>query len=257
MVENMTMKPFNANSGLRAYPVWDRTVRWFHWINVVCVLGLLAVGTFIYFGDAFGVNGEGKVLLKTIHVSIGYVFGVNLIWRLVWAFIGGPFARWGRLLPFGRGWGRGYRAYVSGFRRGDPPAYAGHNPAARVSVSLLLALMISQASTGLVLAGTDLYFPPFGASIAGWVAEAGQDASALLPGSKEGVDPAAWDEMRAFRSPFITVHMWGYYLLLGLVPLHVLGVIITDIRERSGLISAMFTGRKVFRGRPVDLDDDA
>jgi hypothetical protein len=37
----------------------------------------------------------------------------------------------------------------------------------------------------------------------------------------------------------------------------VLGVIFTDIRERSGLVSAMFTGRKVFHRRPVDLNDDA
>lgn len=242
---------------LRSYPAWDRTVRWFHWINVVCVLGLLAVGSFIYFGDAFGVSGEGKVLLKTIHVSIGYVFALNLVWRLVWAFIGGPFARWNKLLPFGRGWGRAYREYISGFRQGDPPAYAGHNPAARLSVSLLLALMISQAITGLVLAGTDLYFPPFGGSIAEWVAAAGQDPAALQAGSKAGVDAAAWDEMRAFRKPFITVHKWGYYLFLVLIPLHVIGVIVTDIRERSGLISAMFNGRKVFRRRPLDMDGDA
>jgi cytochrome b len=253
----MTANPFDANSGLQAYPVWDRTVRWFHWINVVCVLGLLTVGTFIYYGDHFGVSDEGKILLKTIHVSVGYVFLTNLVWRLVWAFIGGPFARWGRLLPFRRGYGRAYREYVSGFRQGDPPPYAGHNPAARLSVTLLLALMISQASTGLVLAGTDLYFPPFGKSIAEWVAADGQDASGLLAGSKEGVDAQAWDEMRAFRSPIITVHKWGYYLLLLLIPLHVLGVIFTDIRERSGLVSAMFTGRKVFHRRPVDLNDDA
>lgn len=242
---------------LKHYPVWDRTVRWFHWVNVVCVLALLAVGTFIYFGDAFGLSGEGKILLKTIHVSIGYVFLLNLLWRLVWAFIGGRYARWSKLLPFGRGWGRSYRAYVAGFRRGDPPAYAGHNPAARLSVSLLLALMISQAATGLVLAGTDLYFPPFGASIAEWVAAAGQDPATLQAGSKAGVDAAAWDEMRAFRKPYITVHKWGYYILLALIPLHVIGVIITDIRERSGLISAMFHGQKVFRTRPVDLDNDA
>lgn len=242
---------------LREYPVWDRTVRWFHWINAVCVFGLLAIGTFIYFGDHFEFSGEGKILLKTIHVSIGYVFAVNLLWRLVWAFIGGRFARWGRLLPFGRGWGRAYGQYVAGFRRGEPPAYAGHNPAARLSVSLLLALMISQAVTGLVLAGTDLYFPPFGGSIAEWVAESGQDPAALQAGSKAGVDAAAWDEMRAFRKPYITVHKWSYYLLLALIPLHVLGVIVTDVRERSGLISAMFTGRKVFRGRPLDIDADA
>jgi len=250
------MQTTDGNNEFRAYPVWDRTVRWFHWINVVCVWALLAVGTFIYFDDAFGFSGEGKVLLKTVHVSIGYVFVLNLGWRLVWAFIGGRFSRWGRLLPFRRGWGRQYKEYVGGFRRGEPPPYAGHNPAARLSVSLLLAVMISQGATGLVLAGTDLFFPPFGGSIAEWVAVEGQDPVALVAGSKAGVDATAWDEMRAFRKPYIQVHKWGYYLLLALIPLHVIGVIVTETRERSGLISAMFSGRKMFRRRPVDLDPD-
>ena len=32
---------------LRTYAVWDASVRWFHWINVLCVLGLIAVGVAI------------------------------------------------------------------------------------------------------------------------------------------------------------------------------------------------------------------
>ncbi|NND45419.1 MAG: cytochrome b/b6 domain-containing protein [Xanthomonadales bacterium] len=244
-----------ARAAKHEFPVWDRTVRWFHWINALCVLALLVVGTFIYFGSAFGVSGEGKILLKTIHVSIGYVFLANLLWRLAWAFFGGPFARWGRLLPFRRGYLKALGGYLRGFSRGDPPSYAGHNPAARLSVTFLLVLMVNQAATGLVLAGTDIYFPPFGGSIAAWVAAEGQDPAALQAGSKAGVDPAAWEEMRAFRKPYITLHKWGYYVLLALIPLHVLGVIFTDTRERSGLVSAMFTGRKFFRDRPVDLDD--
>jgi Ni/Fe-hydrogenase 1 B-type cytochrome subunit len=29
---------------LKAYSVWDASVRWFHWINLLCMLGLIAVG---------------------------------------------------------------------------------------------------------------------------------------------------------------------------------------------------------------------
>jgi Ni/Fe-hydrogenase 1 B-type cytochrome subunit len=84
-----------------------------------------------------------------------------------------------------------------------------------------------------------------------------QDPGALQAGSKAGVDSAAWDEMRGVRKPFINVHKWGYFVLLLLVPLHVMGVILAENRERSGLVSAMFTGRKVFRERPVDAGPDA
>jgi len=70
---------------LQEYKVWDTTTRVFHWLNALCVLGLLAIGTIILNADALGVHNDGKVILKTTHVWIGYVFVLNLLWRLVWA----------------------------------------------------------------------------------------------------------------------------------------------------------------------------
>ena len=98
---------------LEAYVVWDAGVRWFHWINAVCMLGLIAVGVAILNDKALGVTVDGKILLKTVHVWIGYVFMTNLLWRLVWAFIGGPYARWRAILPGGRGYLDEVRAYIA------------------------------------------------------------------------------------------------------------------------------------------------
>ena len=43
----------------------------------------------VIFNDKlFGISTEGKILLKTIHVLVGYVFATNLLVRLVFAFIG-------------------------------------------------------------------------------------------------------------------------------------------------------------------------
>jgi len=53
---------------LKSYSAWDAEVRWFHWIN-----------------------------------GIGCAFAVNLLWRLIRGFIGGPHVRWRSLLPGGRG----------------------------------------------------------------------------------------------------------------------------------------------------------
>ena len=58
-------------ANLRIYPVWDAGVRWFHWINVLCVLGLMAIGVAILNDKALGVSNDGKILLKTVHVWIG------------------------------------------------------------------------------------------------------------------------------------------------------------------------------------------
>ena len=157
-------------SELKSYRVWDAGVRWFHWINVVCVLGLVAVGVVILNAKALGIGSDGKILLKTAHVWIGYVFAINLLWRLVWAFIGGAHARWRAILPGGAGYGKELGGYVRDFQAGRPRQYLGHNPLGRIAVTLLLLLMLSQAVTGLVLAGTDLFYPPIGAWIAGWIA---------------------------------------------------------------------------------------
>jgi cytochrome b len=243
---------------LTEYFAWDKTTRWFHWINVICVLALMAIGTVILNGSTIGLSGEGKVLLKTVHVLTGYVFLTNLVWRLIWAFIGTANARWNSLLPFRTSFTSRLKAYIAGSRAGTTPEYIGHNPLGRLMVTFLLALLIVQGTTGIILAGTDIYFPPFGGTIAEWVTGGDPEKLAnLAPGSKDFVDLEKYNEMRAFRKPVITTHLYVFYTLLVAIFIHILAVVVTDIRERSGIISAMFTGRKVLSKPPVDQDETA
>jgi len=237
---------------LQSYPVWDRTTRWFHWINFVCVVALAAIGTAILYDEELGVTDSGKILLKTTHVWFGYVFAVNLGWRIVWAFMGNRHANWSAILPFHKGYAAAVRAYMRELLRGNVRPYLGHNPAARLMILMLLVLLVLQAVTGLVLAGTDIYYPPLGHWIAAWIAAPGIDPSTIAPYDKAGVDPTSWGAMRSFRSPFVTVHYWNFYALLLVVVIHIIGVVVTELREGGGIVSAMFTGRKVFARRPVD-----
>jgi cytochrome b len=237
---------------LKSYRVWDASIRWFHWINVLCILGLVAVGVAILNDKALGVSTEGKILLKTVHVLIGYVFALNLLWRLLWAFIGGPHARWRAILPGGQGYMKELRAYIADIKAGRSRQYLGHNPLGRIAVTVLLFLLLAQAITGLVLAGTDLFYPPIGSWIAGWVAAPGVDPASLAPYVKETYDAVAYEAMRAFRKPFITVHEFNFYVLLGMILVHILAVVITELREGGNLISAMFTGKKVLNHPPAD-----
>jgi len=237
---------------LQTYRVWDPVVRWFHWINVLAVIGLMAVGTAILYADEIGASTEGKILLKTVHVWIGYVFVVNLLWRIVWAFIGPPSARFSGMLPGGEGFGKQVGRYLAGLIRGRPEPYAGHNPLARIAVTVLVVLLVVQAATGLVLAGTDVYMFPFGGWIAEWVAAPGVSPAEIRPYDKSLVDEAAYESMRAFRSPIVTTHYYVFYALLAMVVLHIVGVVVTEMREGGGIVSAMFTGKKVFESRPVD-----
>jgi Ni/Fe-hydrogenase 1 B-type cytochrome subunit len=237
---------------LRSYPVWDAPTRWFHWINALCIVVLTALGLAILYSKALGIGNDGKVLLKSLHVWTGYLFAANLLWRIVWAFFGNRYARWRAFLPGGAGYWASVRSYVAAFLAGHPEQYAGHNPLARLGVASLLLLIVIQAITGLVLAGTDIFYPPFCHWIAQWVAAPGVDPATLVPYAPELVDAAAWERMRAFRKPFALVHLYGFYLLLAMVVAHVAAVVVTEVREGGSIVSAMFTGRKVLSGKPVD-----
>lgn len=243
---------------LRSYRVWDRTTRLFHWINVLCVTGLVAAGLVILNAKALEVGTQGKVLLKTVHVYIGYVFCLNLLWRMVWGFAGNRYARWRAIVPIGGEYWRSLGEYLRGLRHGHVQTYLGHNPLARVMVAVLLMMMLIQAGTGLTLAGTDLYKGPFGNYFATWVAATGEGhpgPAGLQPGAMEHVDEVAYKAMRKFREPIEKTHLYSFYVLLTAIVLHIATVVVTEIRERNGLVSAMVTGNKVASGAPVDCDN--
>lgn len=239
-------------SELKSYAVWDVPTRWFHWINAVCVVGLAVGGYLILQAGGLGVPNAGKATLKTVHTWIGYVFALNLLGRIIWAFVGNRHARWRSILPGGRGYLSALRAYVTAFVAGPPAQYLGHNPLGRLSIAVMLLLCVVLAVSGLVLAGTDLFYPPFGHWMARWVAAPGVEPGTLVPYAPEMVDKAAFDSMRAFRKPFVVSHLHGFYALLAMAVLHVAGVVLTEVRLRGNIISATFTGRKVLSGRPVD-----
>ena len=156
------LAPTLSSDLYQAYDVWDAPTRWFHWINALAVLGLIIVGAILLNDDTLGISTPGKILLKQIHVVLGYVMGLDLIWRFVWAFFGNRYARWTAMLPIGTGfWGK-LRGYGNAFLSGEPQEYVGHNPAARIAIAALLLLLILQTATGVVFAGTDLFWPPLG-----------------------------------------------------------------------------------------------
>ena len=52
----------------------------------------------------------------------------------------------------------------------------------------------------------------------------------------------------------MTTHKYSYYALLIAILLHVLGVIVAEVRERNGLVSSMISGEKVMSATPVDTE---
>ncbi|HFD80579.1 MAG TPA: cytochrome b/b6 domain-containing protein [Gammaproteobacteria bacterium] len=237
------------------YRVWDLPVRLFHWINFLAVISLFFLGFVMLYKKELGISSlEAKIALKEVHVIIGYVFAANLLFRFVWAFAGNRFARWSAFLPH-RGLAAEGRRYLQSLRRGEPEAWLGHNPLGRMAVAFLYLLLTIVAVTGLVRAGTDIYYPPFGALVQDYIAAEGVEPASLKPYDETGVDAGRLERMKAFKGPFGDIHLYTAWVLLAMLVVHIGAVILSDSREGGAIISAMFTGRKYLRGKPVDAAD--
>lgn len=117
---------------LVAAPVWDGMVRVFHWSLVT--LFVIAVITGEIGGNAI-----------QVHMWCGYGILALVLFRLVWGFVGGEYARFAsfiaspmRALTFARGMMGKSHEYVTG-----------HNPIGGWMVLALLLLLATQATLGL------------------------------------------------------------------------------------------------------------
>jgi Ni/Fe-hydrogenase 1 B-type cytochrome subunit len=84
------------------------------------------------------------------------------------------------------------------------------------------------------------------------VAAQGIDPALLVPYAPETYDKAAYDVMRALRQPVVAAHYYGFYVLLAFGLIHIVAVVITELRGGGNLVSAMITGKKVLSEAPAD-----
>lgn len=234
------------------YKAWDLPTRLFHWINFLCVVTLSFLGLIMLNKGAIGITGtEANIGLKTVHVLTGYVFAVNLIVRIVWGFIGGRYSRWSSLLP-GKNFKQVISDYNASIKTGQPQTFIGHNPKGQLSVLVLLLLLTIMMVTGMVRAGTDIYYPPLGSLFASQVAADGVSPSAIKPYDDTGTDAGKLAELKAFKEPFGEVHVYTAYVLWLMVLIHLVAVIRADNGGEGTLISAMFSGKKHLPREPAD-----
>ena len=88
--------------------VWQQPVRWFHWINALCIVVLATTGYFIAHPPALMNSGEaadnfwfGK--LRLVHFVTAYAFFANFMFRLYWSLVGNKYANWRNFFPLSGG----------------------------------------------------------------------------------------------------------------------------------------------------------
>ena len=241
-----------TETNIRVYESWDINTRLFHWINFLCVIALSILGLIMLNKSSIGISGaEASIGLKALHVTIGYVFTTNLIIRIIWGFLAGRYSRWTSLLP-GRNFKQELSNYKTSVTSGKPQTFIGHSPKGRLSVLVMLLLLTSMMATGLVRAGTDIYYPPFGHFVQTYVAAEGVSPSQIKPYDKTGTDADKYDKLQAFKKPYGNIHIYGAYTLWLLILVHLIAVIRADAGGQGTLISSMFSGKKHLPREPVD-----
>ena len=111
-----------------ARPVWDLFVRIFHWTLVSCVM----VNYFVL--------DDGE----SIHEWLGYLASALVVARVVWGFIGSPYARFSNFFPTPRR----LQHHVSQLVRGKAEMHWGHNPIGALMMLALMALVLGLGVSG-------------------------------------------------------------------------------------------------------------
>lgn len=182
--------------------VWDWSIRVFHWS--------LPVLLFLLWRSA-GDDMDQHMLFAQALLAL-------LTYRIIWGFIGTPYARFSHFVynP------KHIVGYLVASAKPNKPVYLSHNPVGGIMVLALLATLLLQLTSGLYSTDDIFYNGPL-------YMYASSDTTSLMT----------------------FIHKkWFYYGILLLVALHVLAIVAYKLRG-EGLVKAMVTGHKQAPGERV------
>ena len=85
--------------------VWELPVRFYHWLNALCVAALIATGYLI--GTPLALSSSAEAYqqytfgwIRFVHFVAAFIFFFNFLVRIYWGFVGNRYARWTNFLPF-------------------------------------------------------------------------------------------------------------------------------------------------------------
>lgn len=202
---------------------YSATLRRLHLAIAVFVFALALTGFAINLREPLGLQGL-KLTLVYIHATIAYGFLALLLFRITLGVMGADAVRLSHTLPR---W-RDVKRLGAAIRDGAPMKFAGRSPLSRTLAGVIYLAFAVNATTGLVRAGTDVYFPPFGAAVRAYVAKEGVDPSMIKVGERDLVDSKKMKTVSRAKIPFGKIHIYGGYVILFAALAHLVGVIATE-----------------------------
>lgn len=217
---------------LPAVYVYEAPVRLWHWINAACITVLALSGWFIShpLPSVTGQASDHFIMgyIRFAHFAAGYIFGVGLLGRIYWAFVGNSHAQQIFFLPLFNGrWWKEVLHEISwyAFIAKEPKRYIGHNPLAQTGMFLLFTLpAIFMFFTGFALYSEGAGVGSWQDHLFGWVIPA-------MGGSQ-------------------AVHSWhhlGMWVIVSFVMIHVYVAVREDIMSRQSIVSTMISGIRMFK----------
>ena len=217
--------------------VWEQPVRWFHWINALCVIVLGITGFLIAHPPAFMSAREasfgfwfGKV--RFVHFSTAFVFLANFLFRLYWAGVGNKYTHWRNFFPVSkRQWRQVWAVLkVDVMQSSDQVVHTlGHNSLAYFTYMGTGFLTVFQVASGFALYApmSGFWFP----HLFDWVMP--------LFGSEQN--------LRLF-------HYAGLWLFLVFTVIHIYLVFYHDYVEGQGVLSSMVGGWKFIETAKIEAE---
>jgi cytochrome b len=195
--------------------VWDLPTRIFHWTLVLLIFCAWASWRFSeMLGD----------YLLVWHRWNGKAILVLLVWRVLWGFAGSSTSRFSTFVR----WPWAAADYGLDLARGRDRHFLGHNPLGAYMILALLGAVGVQGTLGLFTVEHN-------------------DSGAYGPLYRIVSEPT-WKQLSIWH------RWWFYWVVLALVPLHILANVLYGVVKKEPLITAMISGRKP-QGDYEDADE--
>lgn len=189
--------------------VWPLCTRIIHWI--------IATSFFFSFLTSF------QHALFRWHLSFGLIFGVVLLFRLIWGFVGPNYATF---KTFKLSYQELQDYFVQKVQNRWRKIYAGHNAASSWFTLIVLGLGSLIVLSGLLLQGT-------------------QEAS--------GIFSSLNVRYFHFLSSLLVSHKLLSYVLFTWVIIHIIGVLIEQFYHKTNMVFAMLSGYKKAEGKDATV----
>lgn len=220
------MKTLVSHDYQRVY-VWEQPVRWFHWINAACILGLGGTGWLIAHPLAFVSSHEAAAgywfgAVRFTHFLLAYLFTANLAFRIYWSVVGNKYSNWRNFFPLTVAQIRQVWDVlkVDVLQATDRPVHTlGHNAIAYFTYTGTLLLSLFQIASGFAL-----YAPT---------------SAAWFPQLFTWVMPLAGSEQNLRLFHYAVTWAFAVFTLV-----HVYLVFYHDYVEGHGVMSSMIGGWK-------------